>query len=670
MTKVGDINTYAVFAETFLQLLNPQGRAGLIVPTGIATDNSTKRFFGHIVDHRRLVSLFDFENRKKVFPGIDSRIKFCLLTLAGADNPAAEAEFAFFLTDTTQLAEPERRFTLGADDFALFNPNTRTCPIFRTRRDMEIARKMYIRAGVFWREASTSQSEDNPWGVSFQRMFHMSNDSELFRTREQMEDDGWELDGNVFMRDGERWLPLYEAKLFHQYDHRFATFDGVSEHDIRNGNARPMTTDEKSDSTTVAVPRYWVSEGEVAERLDTGEDATQSLAEPSRAEPSRAEPSRAEPSRAEPSRAEPSRAEPSRAEPSRAEPSRAEPSRAEPSRAEPSRAEPSRAEPSRAEPSRAEPSRAEPSRAEPSRAEPSRAEPSRAEPYSTFSTDWLAGRSPEDHPCNRRTNGHLRHDTGGRVERFRNNGSRWLIVFRDISSPTNQRTTILSALWSTGVSNKAPVLDFDEGSWLQAFRGITNSTNERTILTDNVPRGGVGNSAPVADYRNARAVTSALILANMNSLPLDWAARFSIGGVNLNFFIVKQLPVLPPEAYLEDSGCGLRWVELIVPRALELVYTSEEMTGFARDLGYDGPPFGWDEERRHAIRCELDAIFAHMYRLSRADLEWILDAPPPSSSFPALKQNEVKAFGDYRTQCYVLQAFDALEQGQVPNLGG
>ncbi len=218
------------------------------------------------------------------------------------------------------------------------------------------------------------------------------------------------------------------------------------------------------------------------------------------------------------------------------------------------------------------------------------------------------------------------------------------------------------------MSNKAPQLDFDEGSWLQAFRGITNSTNERTVLTDNLPRSGVGNSAPVANYRTVRAVASVLVLANMNSLPLDWAARFSIGGVNLNFFIVKQLPVLPPEAYLEDSGCGLRWVELIVPRILELTYTSEEMAGFARDIGYDGPPFDWNEERRHGIKCALDAIFAHMYRLSRADLEWILDAPPPSSSFPALKQNEVKKYGEYRTQRYVLQAYDSLEHGQVPSL--
>ena len=156
----------------------------------------------------------------------------------------------------------------------------------------------------------------------------------------------------------------------------------------------------------------------------------------------------------------------------------------------------------------------------------------------------------------------------------------------------------------------------------------------------------------------------------MNSLPLDWSARLSVGGVHMSFFIVKQLPVLPPEAYLEDGVCGRRWVELIVPRVLELTYTSEEMAGFANDLGYDGPPFGWDKERRHGIRCEIDAIFARMYWLSRADLEWILDAPPPSSSFPALKQNEEREFGEYRTRRLVLDAFDQLERGEIPDLQG
>ncbi len=268
LTGVGDVNTYAVFAETFLQLINSRGRAGLIVPTGIATDNSTRAFFDEVATEGRLVSLYDFENREAVFPGVHRSYKFCLLTLSGEKRPHPQAEFAFFLHHTEGLRDSERRFALSAEDFALFNPNTRTCPIFRTRRDMEVARKMYQRAGVLWKETRGNEPELNPWGVTFQRMFDMSNDSGLFQTREQLEEEGWQLEGNVFVRDEKRYLPLYEAKLFHQYDHRFATFDGVPTKALRSGNARSMTPGEKEDPRTVVIPRYWVPEDEVSQRLD------------------------------------------------------------------------------------------------------------------------------------------------------------------------------------------------------------------------------------------------------------------------------------------------------------------------------------------------------------------------------------------------------------------
>jgi len=160
---------------------------------------------------------------------------------------------------------------------------------------------------------------------------------------------------------------------------------------------------------------------------------------------------------------------------------------------------------------------------------------------------------------------------------------------------------------------------------------------------------------------------AALIMANFNSIVLDYAARTAIGGTDLSYFYLKQFPVLAPEKYLEKSSCGLPWVEWIVPRVLELTYTSEEMRGFAEELGYQGDPFPWDEHRRHNLQSELDAIFAHMYGLTRADLEWILDAESPSVSFPSLKQNEIRKFGEYRTQRLVLQVFDSLASGLYPS---
>ena len=218
------------------------------------------------------------------------------------------------------------------------------------------------------------------------------------------------------------------------------------------------------------------------------------------------------------------------------------------------------------------------------------------------------------------------------------------------------------------MNNVGATLGMNYTGALQAFRDITNSTNERTLIVDNIPLGPVGNNAPVISQQNPRVVAYALILANLNSIPLDWAARMSVGGSHMSFFIVKQLPVFPPAVFLEDSCCGVPWVQLIVPRVLELTYTSEDMATFAIGLGYDRPPFTWDEERRHFLRCELDAIFVHMYGLTRDDLVWILDSPPPSSSFPSLKAKEIAEFGEYRTMRHVLGAYDLLERGIVPNL--
>ena len=268
LTGRGDINTYSIFAETARTLCNPRGRVGMIVPSGIATDDTTKVFFSNLIDNRSLISLYDFENREKVFQGIDSRIKFCLLTLTGRERPSAEAEFAFFLYRTEQLQDTERKFTLNSEDFALFNPNTRTCPVFRTQRDAEIANKMYRRAGVFWKEAREGELEHNPWGIGFQRMFDMSNDSNLFRTRKQLEEENWNLEANVFNKGNNQYLPLYEAKLFHQFDHRFATFMDGNEQALKGGNAQDVSAEEKKNPTTVIIPRYWVPEEEVKRRID------------------------------------------------------------------------------------------------------------------------------------------------------------------------------------------------------------------------------------------------------------------------------------------------------------------------------------------------------------------------------------------------------------------
>jgi hypothetical protein len=253
----GDINLYAVFAEGIRNHLKKTGRAGVVLPSGIATDENTKLFFRAVIDSCSLISLFDFENRAGLFPAVDSRMKFCLFTLGGAPGSSAlGAEFVFFAHRPEQLGDQERRFTLSAEDIALLNPNTRTCPVFRFRCDAEMTKAVFRRVPVFQIESDDRQ---NPWEIVLSRMFHMGDDCHLFRTAEQLLADGWQPTGNVFVRGADRYVPLLEAKMIHHYDHRWGIMDGA--------NTRSPTIDEKRDPNHLLRPRYWLPEKEVREKV-------------------------------------------------------------------------------------------------------------------------------------------------------------------------------------------------------------------------------------------------------------------------------------------------------------------------------------------------------------------------------------------------------------------
>ncbi len=192
LSAKGDANLYALFAETDRGLARPSGRAGFICPTGIATDDTTKDLFGAIAGGGELAGLIDFENREKLFD-IDSRFKFVLLTLARGGG--VDAELRFFLTNPGQIADPHRRIVLSASDFRLMNPNTRTAPVLRTRQDADLLRFLYERVPVLLNERTGA----NPWGIRYSTMFHMSNDSKLFKTSEELEAMGARLAGDVWV---------------------------------------------------------------------------------------------------------------------------------------------------------------------------------------------------------------------------------------------------------------------------------------------------------------------------------------------------------------------------------------------------------------------------------------------------------------------------------------
>lgn len=251
----GRINLYAVFAEDMRNLLNDNGRVGCVLPTGIATDDTTKFFFQDVVQKRSLVSLFSFFEIRLLFPATDSRNPFCLFTCGGGVRPAAKiAEFVFVARRVDDLDSPERRFTLSAEDIALLNPNTHTCPVFQWRRDAELTKAIYRRISVFMRD----NPEENLWRITFkQGLFNTTSDSHLFRTREELEADGWRLMGNTVEKNDREYWPLYEAKMIHHFDHRWATYE--------NRDARDLSLAEKQKPMLLSFPRYWVPREEVTD---------------------------------------------------------------------------------------------------------------------------------------------------------------------------------------------------------------------------------------------------------------------------------------------------------------------------------------------------------------------------------------------------------------------
>ena len=145
-----NINTYAVFTEINRKLVKNKGQLGVIVPTGIATDNTYKGFFKDLVNKQNIVGLYDFDNREAIFPDVNKRYKFSSLIIA-KDN-VQKASFGFFLTTPKEINDPKRVFQLSPKDIALVNPNTFTCPVFRTSEDAKLTKKIYKNVPILYKE--------------------------------------------------------------------------------------------------------------------------------------------------------------------------------------------------------------------------------------------------------------------------------------------------------------------------------------------------------------------------------------------------------------------------------------------------------------------------------------------------------------------------------------
>ena len=263
LTGKGDINTYAVFAELAYRLVAPHGRVGLLVPSGIASDMTTKDFFAAVAESNRLIRLYDFENKKAFFPEVHASFKFCILNFGGEQAAASQADFVFFAHRVEELEDRKRHIALSAADIRLLNPNTRTCPIFRSRRDAEITKAIYRRVPVLI-DTNREGPTGNPWGIQFKTMFHQTNDAELFREADTLKADGFKLKGNRWIKGKQTFLPLYEAKMVQAYDHRAAGVVVDKSNWFRQGQTDETTLAAHQNPEFLAVPRWWVDAAEIA----------------------------------------------------------------------------------------------------------------------------------------------------------------------------------------------------------------------------------------------------------------------------------------------------------------------------------------------------------------------------------------------------------------------
>ena len=460
----GDVNLYSLFVERAMTLVNPHGMVGLLTPSGIASDKTAAKFFKGVATEGRLRALYDFENKKVFFPDVHASFKFCVF-VASSSPSGKPAKCAFYLHNVSELDDPKRCFPLTAQDFALVNPNTGTAPIFRSRRDAELTTAIYSSLPVL--VDRSKGTEVKAWPVQYSTMFHMTNDSGLFRTKQELEEreGAFPIDGNRFGSPSGEWVPLYQGRMIHQFDHR-ANSVGFNPESTHNPYlSEEVTEAQHADPCFLPNPQFWVPAHNVEEALPQSRGYT--------------------------------------------------------------------------------------------------------------------------------------------------------LGFRDIARPTDMRTVIASIVPWAGYGNKVPLL--------------VEGDNEATTN----------------------------LVANLNSVCLDFVARQKIHGTSMNWYIVEQLPVVPLARY-ESTPFGPKTAAQIIREAvLELTYTAHDMAPFARDLGYDGDPFVWDDDRRLQLRAKLDAVFFHLYGVTdRDDIRYIY------STFPIVRRQETAAYGTYRSCDLCLAYMNALAAGQ------
>ena len=204
----GKLNTYSAFVELSIRLLSPAARLGIIVQTGIAIDDSNKALMSMLVESKMLVSLYDFENKAKLFPAVHPEQRFCLLTVT-ATHSFFYPSFAFWLQRMDDFNDSSRKFTLSSEDLMRLSPNTGAAPTFKTKQEAEIVKYIYWNTDILANELLSKPG----WNAKPTQFINLTSDSGDFITN---------VEGIEFQND--EFISVYEAKFTQIYDHRTSTF--------------------------------------------------------------------------------------------------------------------------------------------------------------------------------------------------------------------------------------------------------------------------------------------------------------------------------------------------------------------------------------------------------------------------------------------------------------
>jgi len=260
LSAVGNLNTSTLFLDLSASVARYAGRVGLIIPSGIASNDITSDFFQSFIRSERIRSLYDFENSQGMFPDVHRSFRFCLIVIGAASHPDETADFSFYRKSISELSNPTNHFTLTQRDFDLLSPNTGTCPTFTNVADAELTKAVYRRVPVFVKE---SPEEVNPWQTRiYAEMYNMTRASHLFHTTEDLLGRGGQIDGFTMTVDSTMFMPVYEARMLGIYDHRSCSI-GVNPRNVFRGAVSETTSIEEHRSADhFAAPRYWLDKAD------------------------------------------------------------------------------------------------------------------------------------------------------------------------------------------------------------------------------------------------------------------------------------------------------------------------------------------------------------------------------------------------------------------------